>query len=113
VEGSGVSDWDEWLEAEQEVIDLLAEELYELDRKLKKEISVLDHHRRHIGARFEEVTAEINRIPKLTASKLRKRAEEVKRASSASRDVTKLFDRYADELEREAERLLRIRKLHE
>lgn len=108
-----MSDWDEWIAAEEQLIELLADELAELDDELVKKLRELDHHRRHLNARFSEVADEFNRIPKLTASRLRDRAKEARKASAAARDLVKLFESYGDDLERDAERLVRLRKRYE
>lgn len=108
-----MSDWDEWIAAEEQLIDLLADELDELDAELLKKLRELDHHRRHLAARFSEVADEFNRIPKLTAPKLRDRAKEVRKAQAAARDLVKLFESYGDILERDADRLSRLRKRFE
>ena len=108
-----MSDFDEWIEAEEQLIEMLADDIEELSADILKKIRELDHHRRHLDARFSEVAEEVNRIPKLTGARLRDRAKEARKASAAARDVVKLFDRYGDDLEKEAERLVRLRKRYE
>nr|CRY97643.1 hypothetical protein [uncultured prokaryote] len=107
------SDLEEWIDRERDVVELLADELEELDEKLKAEIRVLEHHRRHIYHRFKEIADDGGRIHKFTASALRDRLKEVRAATKAAKEVTALFDQFGDEMERDAERLVRLRKRYE
>jgi len=104
-----MSDHDEWIDEQQNRLDVFLEEFEVNAARWKKDLKTLDHFRRSLEFQLTELVEDESRVPPHTGAKLRDLSKEMQRGEKFAKEVSATMKKMRDGLDREAEMMKLLR----